>query len=124
MLTVERFNSSNQTIPAYTGWLLSDIGEYKGMQELFKRQAPQKLKTLREFALVESAISSNRIEGVEIDRSRINTVVYGNTGFKDRNEEEIHGYRQALQLIHREGQKVRVNEKIIKRLHGLCRGEV
>lgn len=38
MLTVERFDSSNQTIPAYTGWLLSDIGEYKRMEELFKRQ--------------------------------------------------------------------------------------
>jgi hypothetical protein len=38
--------------------------------ELFTRQSPQKLKVLREHAIIESAISSNRIEGVEIDHAR------------------------------------------------------
>lgn len=106
MLTLQR-NNDIKTIPAYTGWLLSDIGEYKGMQELYKRQATQRLKTLKEFAIVESAVSSNRIEGVEIDQSRINTVVFGNKKHTDRNEEEIHGYKQALNLVHNEGKDVR-----------------
>jgi hypothetical protein len=68
---------------------------------------------LREYALVESAISSDRIEGVEVDWSRINTVLFGNTGFKDRNEEEVHGYRNAPQFIHSEGLKAGVNKKLI-----------
>jgi Fic family protein len=124
MLTLARLHNSIESIPAYTGWLLSDLGEYKGMQELFTRQAPQKLKTLTEFAIVESTISSNRIEGVEIDQSRIQTVVFGKKKFQNRNEEEIHGYKQALNLIHNSGPDLQITEKLIKRLHAMCRGEI
>ncbi|MFQ6091757.1 MAG: hypothetical protein ACE5OR_03590 [bacterium] len=42
----------------------TDIAEAKCSQELFTKQSRQKLKVLREHALIESAISSNRIEGV------------------------------------------------------------
>ena len=126
MLTLARLHNTIESIPAYTGWLLSDLGEYKGMQELFIRQASQKLKTLTEFAIVESTISSNRIEGVEIDQSRIQTVVFGKKKFQDRNEEEIHGYKQALNLIHNSGSDLQITEKL-KRLHAMCKeicGEV
>jgi hypothetical protein len=47
---------------------LTDLAESLGKQELYTRQSPQKLKVLREHALIESAVSSNRMEGVEIDR--------------------------------------------------------
>ena len=56
-------------------WYLADLGEAKGKQELFTSQSPQRLKVLREHALIESAVSSNRIEGVEVDQSRIATVI-------------------------------------------------
>ena len=48
-----------------------------GKQELFTKQSPQKLKVLREHALIESAVSSNRIEGVEVDQARVGTIVFG-----------------------------------------------
>ncbi len=57
-------------------WLLSDIGEYRGMQKMFARQMPQKLKSLKEFAIIESVVSSNRIEGIIIDHKRIKPVNY------------------------------------------------
>jgi len=63
---------------------------------LFTQQSPQKLKILREHALIESAISSNRIEGVNVDQSRIRTIFFRKTLLKDRDEEEVRGYRDAL----------------------------
>src|SRR5208282_1657668 len=103
MMTLRRFSAGLDTVPVTTSWYLSDLGEAKGKQELFTKQSPQKLKVLREHALIESAISSNRIEGVIVDEKRIATVVFGKTHLKDRDEEEIRSYRTALDWIHREG---------------------
>jgi hypothetical protein len=63
--------------PRRSVWYLTELAEARGKQELFTRQSPQKLKVLREHALIESAISSNRIEGVEIDKSRVATLIFG-----------------------------------------------
>ncbi len=91
---------------------------------MFTRQSPQKLKVLREHALIESAISSNRIEGVEVDKSRVGTLIFGKPALRDRDEEEVRGYRDALKLIHESGAKLPINEATIKRVHKLCRGEI
>ena len=89
---------------------MADLGEGRGKQDLFTRQSPQKLEVLHDNALIESAVSSNRIEGVEADQARIATIVFGKGQLRDRNEEEIRGYRNALELIHegkREGTNLR-----------------
>ena len=83
MHTLKQIADKLREIPASAAWYLSDISEFKGKQELYTRQSPQKLKVLREHALIESAVSSNRIEGVEIDRKRIGTVVFGKPLLKD-----------------------------------------
>lgn len=124
MLTLNRILKSLPEIPASAAWYLSDISEFKGKQELYTRQSPQKLKVLREHALIESVVSSNRIEGVEIDRKRIGTVVFGKPLLKDRGEEEIQGYRDALEWIHTQGKKTKINEAAIKKLHKLSRGNI
>lgn len=113
-----------KTIPAAVGWYLADLGEFKGRQELYTRQTPQQLKTLREHALVESSVSSNRIEGVEIDRSRIGTVLFGTPHLSDRDEEEVQGYRRALSWIHKRSDSISVSEVSITALHKLARGEI
>ena len=95
-----------------TAWYLADLGEARGKQEMFTRQSPQKLKLLRENALIESAISSNRIEGVEVDKSRIGTLIFGRPALRDRDEEEVRGYRDALKLIHESGAKLPITEDI------------
>jgi hypothetical protein len=96
MTTLRLFSRTFESIPAATAWYLSELGEARGKQELFTRQAPQRLKALREHALIESAVSSNRIEGIEADQARIATIVFGKPLLRDRDEEEIRGYRQAL----------------------------
>ena len=93
-----------------------------GKQALFTRQAPQRLKVLREHALIESAVSSNRIEGVEVDQKRIGTLVFGKAALRDRDEEEVRGYRDALNLIHTQGSRLDISQETIRQLHRLTRG--
>lgn len=111
-------------MPMRITWYLSDIGRAQGLQELFTRQSPQKLKVLREHAIAQSAVSSNRIEGVEIENSRVGTVVFGAPTLRDRDEEEVAGYRDALNMIHSRGADLPVSEQTILALHRMSRGEI
>lgn len=124
MMTLRRFAEPLTTIPAATGWYLADLGQAIGRQELFTRQSPQKLKALREHALVESAVSSNRIEGVTVDDKRVGTLVFGHSALRDRDEEEVRGYRDALDLIHSEKTNLPITETTLLHLHRLVRGEI
>ena len=124
MMTFRQIALKPETIPATTAWYVADLAEARGKQELFTRQSPQKLKILREHALIESAVSSNRIEGVNVDDKRVATIVFGRSLLRDRDEEEVRGYRDALNLIHQQGIKLAVSEETILKLHRLCRGEI
>ena len=124
MMTLRNFSGKPEMIPAITSWYLADLGEARGKQELFTRQAPQKLKVLREHALIESAVSSNRIEGVEVEQKRIHTLIFGKPLLKDRDEEEIRGYRDALNFIHGQGANIPISEKTILKFHQMIRGEI
>ncbi len=124
MMTLRQFAAELPGVPMRTGWYLSELGEARGKQELFTRQSPQKLKVLREHAIIESAISSNRIEGVEVDKARIGTLMFGRPALRDRDEEEVRGYRDALNIVHERAAKLPISEATIKWLHKLCRGEI
>lgn len=124
MMTLRLFSRKFESVPASTTWYLTDLGEARGKQELFTRQSPQRLKALRKHALIESTISSNRIEGVEVDPSRIATIVFGKPLLRDRDEEEVRGYRQALTLIHEQSAKLPVSEDTVLKLHRLTRGDI
>lgn len=124
MNTLRLFSRKFESVPASTAWYLTDLAEARGKQEIYTRQSPQRLRTLREHALIESAVSSNRIEGVEVDKSRVATIVFGKPLLRDRDEEEVRGYRQALTLIHGQGNALPVSEETILRFHRLARGEI
>lgn len=117
------FNADSPKIPASSIWLLSDISEYKGKQELYTKQSPQVLKSLVEMALIESAESSNRIEGVTVDHDRLKSLIIGHSKPRDRSEEEVAGYRRALDWIHKNHANLKINAKTIQELHRLSRGE-
>jgi Fic family protein len=105
------------TLPVSTVWLLSDIAEAKGRQELYTRQSPRVLKALREQALTQSAESSNRIEGVTVEPGRLRPLVLGNVPPRDRSETEVQNYRRALDLIHNRAAELPVTEAVLRRLH-------
>ena len=116
------FKNDSPEMPLSSVWLMNGISEYKGKQELYTKQAPQVLKTLIEMALIESAESSNRIEGVTVDRDRLKPLVIGHSKPRDRSEEEVAGYRKALDLIHKKYDTLQITPDLIKELHRLCRG--
>ena len=117
------FKSENIKLSLSSVWLMNSIAEYKGKQELYAKQSPQILKTLLEAALIESAESSNRIEGVTVDHARLKPLIIGHSKPRDRSEEEVAGYRKALELIHAKHKSLRIAPETVKELHRLCRGE-
>ena len=120
---MKSFKNEDIKLPLGSVWLMNAIAEYKGKQELYTKQSPQILKTLLETALIESAESSNRIEGVTVDHARLKPLVIGHSKPRDRSEEEVAGYRKALDLIHKKHKSLRVIPATVKELHRLCRGE-
>jgi Fic family protein len=96
--------------------------EARGKQDLWLRQKPEVLKVLREQAIIQSVESSNRIEGVTIPADRLRPVVLGKVKPRDRSEEELAGYRQALDWIFSRKREVSVIPAVIQRLHALAQG--
>ncbi len=95
------------------------IAEGKGRQELFKERAPDVLENLRQVAIIESAESSNRLEGVTLPRTAIEVLVRGNEEPKpdSRSEGEIAGYRNVLQLIHDRHDYMPLTANLVLQLH-------
>jgi Fic family protein len=124
MMTLRQFSRRLTSIPTAVVWTLADLAEARGKQELFTRQSPRRLKVLREHALIESAVSSNRIEGITVDPARVRTLVLGKPVLRDRNEEEVQGYRTALKEIHERAAGLPLSPKTILHLHRLSRGEI
>ena len=96
---------------------LRRLGEYRGKQELFTRQRPEVLQSLRAAAVIESVESSNRLEGVTAPGPRIEAVVRRTDEPRDRSEQEIAGYRDALELIHQSRREMPFTVGIVRQLH-------
>ena len=79
---------------------LQKIGEFKGRQTLYFKQQRETLEALQQVAIIESNTSSNRLEGITAPRKRIEAIVLKSTNPRNRPEQEIAGYRDALSLIH------------------------
>jgi len=122
MLTLRPDRLRTAAMPVSTGWLLSSCAEAKGRQELWLRQKPEVLKALRERAIVQSAESSNRIEGVTIPADRLRPVVLGKARPRDRSEEELAGYRGALDWIFSRKRPVTIEPRVIRHLHAKAQG--
>ncbi len=99
--------------------VLRALGEFRGKQELYARQTPETLKSLQTVAVIESVESSNRIEGIEAPRERVQAVVLKRSRPSGRSELEIAGYRDALEMIHESAQYMSFRVNIVKQLHGL-----
>lgn len=108
------------TIPVGMLWQLGAVMESKGRQDLHEKRSPEVLRTLRELAIVESTESSNRIEGVTVEPGRLRPLVLGRARPRDRSEEEIVGYRNALNWIHTEPEAIYITPQTILRLHAIA----
>lgn len=98
---------------------LRAIGEYRGKQQLFYQQSPEVLKNLQRVAEIESTESSNRIEGITAPKERIEAIVLKQTTPKNRSEQEVAGYRDALELIHGSAEHMEFSTNVVLQLHSM-----
>ena len=97
--------------------LVAQIHEYKGKQTLFLKQKPATLEKLVEIAKIQSTEASNKIEGVVTTAARIKQLCDQKTTPRNRDEEEISGYRDALSLIHESYKYIPIKSSYILQLH-------
>lgn len=97
--------------------LVAQIHEYKGRQEFYLKQKPAALDKLVEIAKIQSTEASNKIEGIVTTSTRIQQLFQEKTTPRNRDEEEILGYRDVLNLIHENFEYIPVRSPYILQLH-------
>lgn len=80
--------------------LIAAIYREAGKQELYLKQRPEELEKLVEIAKIQSTEASNAIEGIVTTNTRIRHLVEEKTTPRNRDEQEIAGYRDVLSIIH------------------------
>jgi Fic family protein len=101
--------------------LISDIDEFKGRWKVIETLAPEKLTSLRRVATIESVGSSTRIEGAKLSDSEVEKLISGlrSESFASRDEEEVAGYADAMDMIFDGYVAITTTENHIKQLHGV-----
>ena len=97
--------------------LIAAIYKEAGKQELYLKQRPQELEKLVEIAKVQSTEASNAIEGIVTTNTRIKQLVEEKTTPRNRDEQEIAGYRDALNIIHESFDAIPITQNYILQLH-------
>ena len=96
---------------------LSLIHEAKGRQTLYRRQKPEQLDRLVEIAKVQSTEASNAIEGIRTTETRLRQLMREKTTPRNREESEIAGYRDALNVVHESFEYIPLTPNYILQLH-------
>jgi len=97
--------------------LIAAIYKEAGKQEMYLKQRPQELDKLVEIAKIQSTEASNAIEGIVTTNLRIRQLVQEKTTPKNRNEQEIAGYRDVLGIIHESFDAIPITQNYILQLH-------
>lgn len=97
--------------------LIAAIYKEAGKQELYLKQRPAELEKLVEIAKVQSTEASNAIEGIVTTNTRVRKLVEEKTAPRNRNEQEIAGYRDALSTIHENFDAIPITQNYILQLH-------
>lgn len=97
--------------------LIAAIYKEAGKQEMYLKQRPEELEKLVEIAKIQSTEASNAIEGIVTTKTRIKQLVAEKTTPRNRNEQEIAGYRDALAIIHENFDAIMISQNYILQLH-------
>ncbi len=97
--------------------LIAAIYKETGKQELYLKHQPETLEKLVEIAKIKSTEASNAIEGIVTTNTRMKQLVEEKTTPKNRNEQEIAGYRDALNIIHESFDAIPITRNFILQLH-------
>ncbi len=97
--------------------LIAAIYKEAGKQEMCLKQRPEELEKLVEIAKVQSTETSNAMEGIVTTSTRIRQLVEEKTTPKNRDEQEIAGYRDVLNIIHDSFDAIPITQNYILQLH-------
>ena len=99
--------------------LISEIDEFKGKWQALKTMSPERLQQLRKVATIESVGSSTRIEGAKLSDIQVETLLSNltSTSFKTRDEQEVAGYAEAMDLVFQAYEDLHITENHIRQLH-------
>ena len=97
--------------------LIAAIYKEAGKQEMFLKQRPEELEKLVEIAKIQSTEASNAIEGIVTTNTRIRQLVEEKTTPRNRDEQEIAGYRDVLGIIHESFDAIPITQNYILQLH-------
>lgn len=97
--------------------LIAAIYKEAGKQELYLKQKPDELEKLVEIAKVQSTEASNAIEGIVTTNTRVRQLVEEKTAPRNRDEQEIAGYRDVLNIIHENFDAIPLSKNYILQLH-------
>ena len=96
---------------------LSLIHEYKGKQSIYVQQRPSEMERLIEIAKVQSTEASNSIEGIRTTETRLRQLMSEKTSPRNRDEKEIAGYRDTLNIVHENFEYIPLTPNYILQLH-------
>ncbi|USN51895.1 MAG: Fic family protein [Myxococcales bacterium] len=99
--------------------LVAEIDEFKGAWRALGTLAPERLSALRRVATIESIGSSTRIEGSKLTDKEIEKLLLNLQikTFETRDEQEVFGYAEVMELVFRSFADINFNENHIKQLH-------
>ena len=111
----------SQEISHETLRLIGEIDEFKGRWEALSTLSPERLRALRHVATVESVGSSTRIEGVKLSDREVEALLSNlrRFEFKSRDEEEVAGYAEAMDLVFSSWEGLTLTENHVKQLHSV-----
>jgi Fic family protein len=99
--------------------LISGIDEFKGAWRALGTLAPDRLSALRRVATIESIGSSTRIEGSKLSDREVERLLSNLQikSFATRDEQEVAGYAEVMELMFSSWQDITLTENHIKQLH-------
>ena len=111
------------SIPIDAGILsiVAELDEFKGRWEALGRLAPDALAALKRVATIESIGSSTRIEGSRLSDTEVEALLANLdiSSFRSRDEAEVAGYAQAMNIVFESFEHIPLTENHIKQLHGI-----
>ena len=99
--------------------LIARIEEFKGAWRALGTLAPDRLSALRRVATIESIGSSTRIEGSKLSDREVEQLLSNLEikSFATRDEQEVAGYAELMDLVFASWQDIPFTENHIKQLH-------
>lgn len=117
MRAFDYINLKNEKWDSEIVGLVAAIHEAKGRQELYIKQKQHELFKLIEITKIQSTQSSNAIEGIYTTNTRLKQIIANKVSPKNRDEEEIAGYKDVLNIINESYESINISSNYILQLH-------